>query len=171
MNSRDIRDHLASYDGVEVAPFRRVAESLDATEATVARLADMTLDDDASVEIGCTWIIKNLCERGLRPGEDVSSRLLSLLDDVLENESLLHLLQTIPYLALPAEGHAWLHEKLTELLTAEHKFVRAWAYNGFGVLARANANYRDEVLRLFERATKTEAASIRARIRHASKGL
>ena len=171
MRATDIRKRLASYDGKNVRPFGFVAEQLDPTETAVARMAELTLDDDSAVEIGATWVIKNLCERGARPGSALSSRLLSYLDDVLENESLLHLLQTLPYLVLPDDAHAWLHGKLTELVAAEHKFVRAWAYNGLGLLASANETYRDEVRALFARALQYEAASIRARIRHASKGL
>ena len=57
------------------------------------------------------------------------------------------------------------------LIESRRTFVRAWAYNGLGVLAVCNPELRAEVERLFDRAAETETAAVKARIRHARAAL
>ncbi len=54
---------------------------------------------------------------------------------------------------------------LRECLGNEKKFVRAWAYNGFQILAEQFSEYKEEVSKLFEQALREEATSVKARIR------
>jgi HEAT repeat protein len=51
----------------------------------------------------------------------------------------------------------------------DNVFVRAWAYNGLGILAQREPALRREIDELFERAMVTEQASVRARIRNGRK--
>ena len=46
-------------------------------------------------------------------------------------------------------------------------FIRAWAYNGLGLLAAADTALRGEVEALFDTAEATESAAVRVRIRRA----
>ena len=91
--------------------------------------------------------------------------------DVDQNDALLHVLQTLPFVELPSDSLEWLHGRLSELLERDHKFVRAWTFNAFGLLATADSRYRDEVVAMFEEAARSEPASVRARVRHAAKAL
>ena len=76
-----------------------------------------------------------------------------------------------PYMEIPRDRQAGLHLILNHLICSRHAFVRAWAYNGFGVLAVGNPDFRREVEELFDAAAERETAAVRARIRHARVGL
>jgi len=64
-----------------------------------------------------------------------------------------------------------LRRVLEGLTESGHAFVRAWAYNGLGVLAAGNPDLRGEVEALFDEAAERETAAVRARIRHARAAL
>ena len=167
----DIAERLRSYDGKRVAPFRAVAdavsEGLDRGEDAVGRLVELAARDEMELQVGATWVLKNLVERGVALREREATTLLRLLHRPLAPDALLHLLQTLPYMDLPAgEQHA-LHDTLQMLIESDRAFVRAWAYNGLGLLAARNSVFRHDVERLFDRAARTETAAVRARIRHA----
>jgi hypothetical protein len=79
--------------------------------------------------------------------------------------SKLHLLQCLPHLAIDERAKPALESFLRDSMGSDNKFVRAWAYNGFHVLALQYPQYRAEAKRLLGRALKSEAASVKARIR------
>ena len=165
----DIPKKLRSYDGKRVAPFRAVADAVaegrDRGEEAVGHLVELAARDEVELQVGATWVLKNLAERGVAPRERETAALLRLLHRPLPPDALLHLLQTLPHMDLPAgEEHA-LHRALLMLIESDRAFVRAWAYNGLGLLAALNAGFRHEVERLFDRAAPTETAAVRARIR------
>jgi len=55
---------------------------------------------------------------------------------------------------------------LRKTLYNSNKFVRAWTYNGFYLLAKQHPEYHDETEALLESAIKNEAPSVKARIRN-----
>ena len=63
--------------------------------------------------------------------------------------------------------HEALRSALLALIGSRRTFIRAWAYNGLGILAVHDPSLRAEVERLFDRAAKADTAAVRARIRHA----
>jgi len=164
----DIAATLRSYDGKRVAPFRAVAKAVrDAPESAVDELVDLAAAGETELQVGATWVLKHLAERGTAPRARNAAALLSLLERPLAPDAVLHLLQTIPYMEIEAAQHGALRRTLLQLITSKRTFIRAWAYNGLGVLAARDPSLRSEVGRLFDRAAKTETAAVKARIRHA----
>ena len=175
----DIAATLRSYDGKRVAPFRTVADALsqrpDRGEDAVGELVALAASDETALQTGATWVLKYLAERHLALRDDEAVALLRLLRRPLAPDALLHLLQTLPHMDLPADlgagNEAALHRALLRLVESDRVFVRAWAYNGLGLLAARNPALRDEVEGLFSRAEKTETAAVKVRIRHARAGI
>jgi hypothetical protein len=161
------------YDGRSVEPFRLAAEVLPSTQATLVELIALASDASDSVEIGASWVVKHLMENGLAAEASVGDELRHLLETLRRDEALLHVLQCLPYLELqlstkPATS---LFETLGQLTASKNAFVRAWAYNGLGLLAGGVPSYRAQVEALFGQATEHETPAVKARIRHASRAL
>ncbi|MXX34960.1 MAG: hypothetical protein F4107_13345 [Gemmatimonadetes bacterium] len=168
----EIAETLRSYDGKRVAPFRAVADVVrDAPESAVPQLLALAASDETALQVGATWVVKHLAEGGDAPRGEVAAQAIDLLERVHEPDAVLHLLQTLPHLEIPADRRVPLRCALKRLIRSRHVFVRAWAYNGLGLLAAADPGLRGEVEVLFEAAEATEPASVRVRIRRARAGL
>ncbi len=168
----DIAATLRSYDGKRVAPFRAVAEAVrGAPESAVPVLLDLAVSDEAALQVGATWVVKYLAERGDAPCGEAAERVIDLLERVGEPDAVLHLLQTLPHVEIPADRRARLGRALKRLIRSERVFIRAWAYNGLGLLAVADPARRPEVEALFDAAEATESAAVKVRIRRARAGL
>lgn len=178
----DIAETLRSYDGRRVAPFRAVADAVrGAPESAVPGLLALAASDEAALQVGATWVVKYLVERGevpvggapdgVAPTGELAGRVVDLLDRVNEPDAVLHILQTLPCLEIPANRREGLAGTLRRLIRSRRAFIRAWAYNGLGVLAAADPALRSEVEALFEAVEETESASVRVRIRRARAGL
>ena len=164
----DIAATLRSYDGKRVAPFRAVAEAVQNTPVqTLPQLLVLAADEEPALQVGATWVIKHLAARGDPPAGRMSGQTIDLLDRLQAPDAILHLLQTLPHMEIPADRREKLRETLDRLMGSRHAFVRAWAYNGLGLLASADPDLRDEVEAIFDAASERETAAVRARIRHA----
>ena len=164
----DIARMLLSYDGKQVAPFRAVAEAVQEMPGqAIPQLLDLAAGEEPALQVGATWVIKHLAERGEAPTGGLAARAIDLLGLLQAPDAVLHLLQTLPYMEIPADRTVALRRRLGRLTGSRHAFVRAWAYNGFGVLAAGNPTLLTEVEERFEAATERETAAVKARIRHA----
>ncbi len=167
----EIAATLRSYDGKRVAPFRAVAEAVrEGPVAAMPELLKLAESDEAALQVGATWVIKHLAERGDPPSGRWAGRTIELIERVDAPDATLHLLQTLPYIEIPADREKPLRHTLEALTRSRRAFVRAWAYNGLGLLAGCNAAIRPEIEALFDVAERTETAAVRARIRHARVG-
>ena len=163
----DIAGTLRSYDGKRVAPFRSVADTVrDMPDRGIPQLLELAASDEPALQVGATWVIKHLAERGSAPTGRQAALAIDLLERPLAPDAILHLLQTLPYVEIPAERQAALRRTLHRLIGSQRAFIRAWAYNGLGVLAGGNPDLREEVEELFDAAAAHETAAVRARIRH-----
>lgn len=175
----DIAATLRSYDGKRVAPFRAVAEALlqgpDRGNGSIGHLVELAASEETELQVGATWVLKRLAEGGLAPREEEAVALLRLLNRPLAPDALLHLLQTLPHMDLaadlPAGEEQALQRALLRLIESDRVYLRAWAYNGLGLLAAWSPALRDEVEGLFSRAEKTETAAVKVRIRRAREAL
>lgn len=171
----DIAARLRSYDGKRVAPFREAAEAVSrgpgCGEEAIGHLVKLAASDEMELQAGATWVLKYLAERGVAPRGNQAAAMLRLLNRPLAPDALLHLLQTLPHMDLPADLPAGderaLHRALLQLIKSDRVFLRAWAYNGLGLLAARNPALRDEVESLFDAAVHHESAAVKVRIRNA----
>ena len=168
----DIAGTLRSYDGKRVAPFRSVADAVrDMPDRGIPQLLELAASDEPALQVGATWVIKRLAELGDAPGGRQAVRAIDVLERVQAPDAVLHLLQTLPYMEIPAGRQAGLRRTLDRLTGSKRAFVRAWAYNGLGVLAKGYPDLRKEVEAVFDAAVERETAAVRARIRHARAAL
>ena len=122
-----------------------------------------------TLQIGATWLLKHHLENGHKIDASQSSEIFKLLHKLLHWESKLHILQCLPYLDIAKSKKKMLEHFLRDSLKDNNKFVRAWAYNGFYVLASQYPEYIEETKQFFEMAMRDEAASVKARIRNIMK--
>lgn len=168
----DIARTLRSYDGKRVAPFRAVADAVcDIPDHAIPQLLDLAASEDAALQVGATWVIKHFAERGNAPTGRLAAQAIDLLERPQAPDAVLHLLQTLPHMEIPVRRQAGLRRTLNRLVCSKRAFIRAWAYNGLGVLAAGNTDLRSEVEALFDAAAERETAAVRARIRHARAAL
>ncbi len=118
---------------------------------------------------GATWLLK----AGLNEANKLNSRqvteIFSSLDSLQHWESKLHVLQSLPSLAISGREKRRVEAFLRSTLTDKNKFVRAWSYNGFYELSRQHPEYQQETEQMFAMAMRDEAASVKARIRNLMK--
>ena len=122
---------------------------------------------------GMTWLIKHHLEEEWSGGdngpspEEVST-MLKVLPRCAHWEAQLHLLQCLDHVDIPGKSARPLAVFLRTAITEETKFVRAWAYHGWYLLAQQHPAYLDEATGLLEAAQNSEtAASVKVKIRKA----
>ncbi len=157
-------EEIASWDGKSATALQSTYERHSDDEDFVATVLEHIAD--VELQRAATWLLKRHLEAGnsLSPGD--SRAILGVLSDQEHWESRLHLLQCLPYLDIPEDQSTGLEQFLDSCLESDNKFLRAWAYNGFNELALRLPSYRDEVNLMLARASESEAASVRARIRN-----
>jgi len=117
----------------------------------------------SALQKGATWLLKcHLESHGTVPANAVYKRLSQLQ----HWQSKLHILQCIPYLPIGSSDKHGLEVFLRQCLTDNNKFVRAWAYNGFHLLACQYGEYREETEQFLRMAMRDEAPSVQARVRN-----
>ena len=164
----DIVSILRRYDGKRITPFRDVLDAVrDAPESAVGELLALAASDEMALQVGATWVLRYLAELGTAPCGPQAEKLLRLLSQPLAPDALLHVLQTLPHIEVESRQQEALRSALLALIQSRRAFIRAWAYNGLGILAARDPSLRHEVLSLFDHAARSETAAVKARIRHA----
>ena len=165
----DIVATLRRYDGKQVTPFREVAKAVqEAPDGAIRELLNLAASDEMALQVGATWVLKHLAEHGTALHGPQAEKFLRLLDiGPLASDALLHILQILPHIEIEAVQQGALRDALLSLIKSRHAFIRAWAYNGLGILAAQDPSLLHEVLTLFHHAAKSETAAVKARIRHA----
>ena len=124
------------------------------------------LSRDPGYERVALWMLKRFFESdGRLPADDVT-RLLGALDGLRGWEAQLLALQCLPFCPVAAADRVRVEAFLRTHLAGKNKFLRAWAYNGFELLARQFPDYRDEADALLEMGLRDEPPAIKARIRN-----
>lgn len=173
--SFDIAAALRSWDGRDVLAFAEVANVLPVTPASVAELvrlvrcAERVPDGDEAVQVGATWVIKHWLESGHSFNRRVCGQVAALLQGELCWGATLHLLVMLPRLDLTTARLLQLRSRLDDYCESSSPFVRAWAYNGLGLLVVRDPSLRPEIDALFDTAMAEDKASVRARIRNVRK--
>ncbi len=171
---------FTEFDGRSVEPFRRVAELLPQTSASLVQLvrwlsqlepadAASKAETPVAAEVGATWVVKHFLEQGVATDQQTARMLCGLLDRLVAQDAVLHVLQCLPFLNLelpPGQARA-LSESLHRHRLHKSAFVRAWSYNGLALLAIGTPTDRAQVMQLLKQASTGESAAVKARIRHA----
>ena len=164
----DIASTLRRYDGKRVTPFRKVMDAVrDAPLSAIGELLDLAASDETTLQVGATWVLRYLAERGAALHGPQAEKLLHLLTQPIAPDALLHILQTLPHMEVEPVQQGALQNALLALIKSRRAFIRAWAYNGLGILAARDPALRHDVLTLFDHAARSETAAVKARIRHA----
>ena len=99
----DIANTLRSYDGKRVAPFRAVAEAAQGMPGqAIPELLDLAASEEPELQVGATWVIKCLAERGVVLRGPQTGVLLQLLGRRIAPDATLHVLQTLPFIEVAA---------------------------------------------------------------------
>ncbi|ARU56424.1 hypothetical protein OLMES_2361 [Oleiphilus messinensis] len=159
----DIRPEVSAWDGKSAAAIRAVfnwyVQDVFFIDELVALLAER------QCQKGATWLLKACIEDDHTVSAQQSAIILEQIDVLACWESKLHVLQILPALKIDALHKLKLERFLRDALNAKNKFVRAWAYNGFIVLATQYPEYQPEAEKLIDNAMQDEAPSVKARIR------
>ena len=159
-----LSEEIASWDGKSAAALQAIYERHCAQEDFVATI--LAHIADVELQRAATWLLKKHVETGNSLTAAGGRAIFDALSVQEHWESKLHILQCIPYLDIPEEESAGLERFLQSSLGSDNKFVRAWAYNGFNELSLRFPRYRERVDGMLARASASEAASVRARIRN-----
>lgn len=117
-------------------------------------------------QTGASWLLKHSLEDGIELGGEEIAQMVESFTPELNWQARLHLLQSLPYLSIDSFPKSRLEAFLRRSLSEQNKFVRAWAYNGFYLLAVQYPEHREEVKHFFDLAMRDEPASVKARIRN-----
>lgn len=119
----------------------------------------------ASSAVPASWCLRAVLEEGVELDRGATAALCRALQRVTHDDARLHLCQSVQHLDIPSRNADQLARFLRAGADGEHKFVRAWAVDGFQHLARQHDRYRREAGEWLERARRDPAASVRARAR------
>ncbi|XOV79047.1 MAG: hypothetical protein ACFHVJ_19325 [Aestuariibacter sp.] len=112
-----------------------------------------------------TWLLKHYLENDQGITAEQTKRVVDTLRDYSHWEAQLHILQSFQYLDLHLVNKDRCYNTLHRLLQNKNKFVRAWAYNGLHLLAKAFPEYQEMAREFLEMALRDEAPSVTARIK------
>jgi len=158
---------IAAWDGKSAADIAAVFQSHCTEPHYVENLIQLMGSSDS--QKGASWLLKAWFDRGKSITDKQTSNILSRLSALESWEAKLHILQCFPFISIKDNQKVVVEKFLRSTLSDNNKFVRAWSYNGFYVLAKQHAEYQEETQRFFAMAMKDESASVKARIRNLMK--
>lgn len=126
------------------------------------------LTHNSQYQHSALWLIKHYLESGQSLQTSQCLQLLASGPNLSCWQAKLELLQAMQYLDLahlPPVEQDKLEYFIRHAISNENKFVRAWAYNAFHLLAGVFPQYKDEALQFLNMALRDEAPSVKARIR------
>ena len=160
----NLSEEIGSWDGKSAAAPQSIYERHCCGERFVATILAYIVDVES--QRVATWLLKKHLETGNSLTASACRSVLGALSVQEHWEGKLHLLQCLPCLEIPEDESAGLERFLEACLDSDNKLVRAWAYNGFDELSLRFPRYRERVEGMLARASVSEAASVRARIRN-----
>lgn len=163
----NIEQEIAEWDGKSAIDIKSIYDAHN--EDTNFADTIITLSFTKACETGATWLLKAWLESGNTLERAQVGKIFGSLHQLEHWESKLHLLQSIPFMAITDAESGNVYQFLKRTLTDQNKFVRAWSYNGFYELSRQHSSYENEAKQYIEMAMRDEAPSVKARIRNIMK--
>ncbi|WP_432797913.1 hypothetical protein [Poriferisphaera sp. WC338] len=158
-----IEDAIQGWDGKSIEVIEGVYTRFAKEKNFTGILIDLL--DHSVLQNGVTWLIKKYLEDGKALSDEQTSAYYRAAMRLSHWESKLHLLQSMEKLPIGQSEHEEVADFLRLCLMESNKFVRAWAYSGFVVLAKQHAEYDAEAKQMIELAMLEEAPSIKARLK------
>ena len=165
--AKNLQQDIAAWDGKSVDVITDVYRRYSTEDRFLADLVGFLKNE--SVQRGASWLLKHALEDGKQLDGRMTGSLFGHLSGLTYWETRLHVLQCLSCLKISQARLPQVESFLRRCLEDNNKFVRAWAYNGFDVLARQYPQYREEADSFFAMAMRDEAASVKARIRQIQK--
>jgi len=160
-----LKSAIETWDGQSAAALCRIHEQHREEPDLAAVLVELI--GSVRYRLAATLLLKRHLDSGLSvpdiPG--VAAALFGKFDKLERWECRLNILQCLPYLPFDAEHVGELVRFLRTCLADDNKFVRAWAYNGFHLLALQHPRFAAEANAILTAGLRDEPASIKARIR------
>ncbi|WP_163831095.1 hypothetical protein [Spartinivicinus ruber] len=130
----DIRKELAAWDGKSKAIISIIYD----THYIEIDFADSIIEliNYPDFQKGATWLLKAYLEEGHCLQKKQIKCIYGYLKKLANWESKLHILQSLPFMPIAKVECKKVEQFLRETLTDKNKFIRAWGYNGFYILAK-----------------------------------
>ncbi len=164
-----LEDEIKQWDGKSKSDISEIYVKYSDADDFLNVLLKIATDPNCSE--GATWLIKHALEQKVELNEKQISSFCELIEGELPWQSILHILQILPFFTVPKEHKHKMMAFVRNHTEHENKFVRAWAYNGLYELANTYSEYRDGLSIVFDAAEETEPAAIKARIRNVKKAI
>ena len=159
-----LSEEIGSWDGKSAAALQSTYECHGAEADFVARILARVAEVES--QRAATWLLKRCLEAGNSLSAAECRTLFGVLSDQDHWESQLHILRCLPHLKI-CEERLRRSREVSGCLYRERTEVRqGMAYNGFNELSMRFPRYREEVDGMLARASESEAASVRERIRN-----
>ncbi|WP_444996160.1 hypothetical protein [Aliikangiella sp. IMCC44359] len=160
----ELKKRLLQWDGQSTEFLQQIYIEFE-KQADLDKLLLKSLKSP-DLQIATSWLLKTYLSNKRELSEKQTSHLYKIASQFKAWQSQLHFLQSIHFLLISPKDKLSVEFFLRRCLVSDNKFVRAWSYHGFDVLAEQYPEYRTEVEQFFEMALKDEAASVKARIRN-----
>lgn len=163
----DLAKRITDWDGKNTHYLERVYQD-------VSKKSDFVSSVFAAIgkpkhQIAATWLLKRFLEQKHSLTGRESARFCQSLSKLKHWQSKLHGLQCLPNVKVSPSMAERVYSFAKSCITADNKFVRAWAYGGLYNLSEQHPRYREEALAFVEMARHDEPASVNARIRQVLK--
>ncbi len=150
-------DKKSAQDITEI--YNRFSDEQSLTLMLIAML------DKPDCQMAASWLLKHHFESTNNQSIDVSIKIYNKVAELIDWQSRLVMLQSMPYLPIPEQSVIKVEAFIRDCLTDLNKFVRAWAYNGFYLLAKQYPSYQTEALDFLNLGLTDEPASVKVRIK------
>jgi len=160
---------LCEFDGKAVSILSEARARLGARASFLPDLVGLASSQTEHVGDGATWLIKNCLENGERLTPEATEVLFSSLNEIETWPAQLHICQSFAYLDVPATAAPNAADWLDGLLQHTRPFLRAWSMDAYQHLAMQYPRFDARADAALVKAERDQAASVKARARHARK--
>ena len=121
--------------------------------------------DNEDCQTAASWLLKHHFEIKGEQSTDVSSSIYTKAYNLDQWQSRLHILQSMHLLPIDDKSVIKIEAFVRDCLADTNKFVRAWAYNGFYLLAKQHHQFQDDAIQFLNLGMNDEPSSVKVRIR------
>lgn len=121
--------------------------------------------DNVECQTAAAWLIKHHIEIKGEQSLALSSEIYNRAVYLIDWQSRLLILQSMHLLPIEGKSVKRAEAFVRDCLADTNKFVRAWAYNAFYLLAKQHPKFQDEAIQFLNLGITDEPSSVKVRIR------